>query len=491
MIYWGGRVFHYNFCCYTVVTIKWSFLVQKFIILHSNDIHGRVEGLGRIATLVEQIRAENPDIPVLYFDAGDSEETSMRLSNLTKGVAMYRLLGAAGCAVATAGNGGIMRYSQSILKDYAKVARFPHLLANLRNLDGSLIEGVQASTLLEAGSCKLGVIGVTATRIGEAHIYEEFFHLQAPPLLPLLHQLAEELRQQGADVIILLSHLGMPDDILTATELKVPIPLIIGAHSHNLAPAGVWSANKILIAQAGSYAEYLGRLDLTWDGELLRIDRVSVIPVTTEIAPSPRILEEVAAIENEVEQALNSVVGELADPLDLADDRECAAANLMADALREFTGAEIAMVEAGVAFDRPLPAGPLKRITLWNACSSSANPGVVALTGEQLEIMVKRGQSLELATQRPRPHRGNARGLLHLSGASLREGRLYVGEQLVDAGRVYKVAASDWELGNYGGYIERSWNLDPNYAVSTILREVVEAYLKDKPPISAARGRLG
>jgi len=85
--------------------------MQKLIILHSNDIHGRVEGLARIATLIERVRAECPDIPVLYLDAGDSEETSHRLSNLTKGVGMHRLLSVAGCAAATVGNGGILRYS--------------------------------------------------------------------------------------------------------------------------------------------------------------------------------------------------------------------------------------------------------------------------------------------------------------------------------------------------------------------------------------------
>src|SRR3954469_19895048 len=85
------------FCCNSDLTTNGALIVQKFIILHSNDIHGRIEGLARIATLVEQIRAENVDIPVLYFDAGDSEETSTRLSNLTKGVAMHRLLTVAGC----------------------------------------------------------------------------------------------------------------------------------------------------------------------------------------------------------------------------------------------------------------------------------------------------------------------------------------------------------------------------------------------------------
>ena len=219
--------------------------MQKCIILHSNDIHGRVEGLARIATLVERVRAENPDIPVLYMDAGDSEENSQRLSNLTKGVAMHRLLSAAGCAVATVGNGGIMRYSQHILKDYARAARYPHLLANLRNADDSPLEGVQATALLDAGSCKLGIIGVTATKMGEQPVYEHYFGLRSLPLVPLIRELADELRQQGADVVILLSHLGLPDDIFTSLDLQKHVSLVIGAHTHNLAPAGVWNGDEI------------------------------------------------------------------------------------------------------------------------------------------------------------------------------------------------------------------------------------------------------
>jgi len=93
--------------------------MQPFIILHSNDIHGRIEGLARITTLVEQVRHEHPTIPVLYFDIGDIEENSVRLSNLTKGVAMYRLLNASGCDAEVIGNGGILRYGYHVLPEYA------------------------------------------------------------------------------------------------------------------------------------------------------------------------------------------------------------------------------------------------------------------------------------------------------------------------------------------------------------------------------------
>lgn len=463
--------------------------MQKCIILHSNDIHGRIEGLARIATLVEQVRADNPTIPVLYVDAGDSEETSQRLSNLTKGVAMHRLLSAAGCAVATVGNGGILRYSQHILKDYATVARYPHLLANLRNPDGSIPEGVQATAILEVGALKLGVIGVTAVKLGENFVYEEYFSLRSLTSETLVCELATELRQQGADVVIVLSHLGLPDDVMLSLQIQDVAPLIIGAHSHNLIPGGVWTS-KVLIAQAGQYAEHLGRLDLLWTGEQLQVERVSVIPVTEEIAPAPHMVAEIAAIEAEVEQLLNGVIGELVEPLDFSTDRECGVANLMADALRAYTGAEVAIVEAGQAFAGSLPAGPVQRLILWEVCSSSANPGTVKMTGAQLAHMVQRGQDASFATETPRSHRGRARGFLHLSGASVRVGQLYIGEQAVELERIYKVAGSDWELNNFGGYTDPTWHLEPVYEIQTLMRDVVEAYLKGKPALSVQMGRL-
>lgn len=49
-------------------------MALQLIILHSNDIHGRVEGIARIASLVERTRTENPGVPVVYLDAGDVEE---------------------------------------------------------------------------------------------------------------------------------------------------------------------------------------------------------------------------------------------------------------------------------------------------------------------------------------------------------------------------------------------------------------------------------
>lgn len=465
--------------------------MQSFIILHTNDIHGRIEGVARIATMVEQIRTANPDAPVLYFDAGDSEETTSRLSNLTKGVAMHRLLTLAGCDAVAVGNGGLLRYGHQVLPEYAEVARYPQLLANLRLPDGNLLPGIQPTVLLNVGTLRLGLIGVTDDFAAQGEsFYETYFGLRALPVLPLLREMAAGLRQNGADTVIVLSHMGLPNDRKLAEGLQNDIPLIIGAHTHNLLPEGE-RMGTVFIAQAGEFAQYLGRLDLNWDGEQLTVQRATVLPVAEHIQPTTRIQAEVDAIEAEVERFLDVIIGDLAEPLDFAADRECGVADFMADVLRERMQAEVAIVAAGQAFSGPLSAGPLQRVTLWDVCSSSANPGVVTMTGAQLQQVVSHGlDPVFAADTTPGPMRGKARGLLHLSGACTHGGQLLIDNQPVEAEREYRVAGTDWELDTYGGYAEAQWELQPTYDMPIILREAVEDYLAIHKGVRITKGRL-
>ena len=460
--------------------------MQSLIILHTNDIHGRTEGLARIATLVEQIRAAQPDLPVLYVDAGDSEETANRLSNLTKGVSMYRLLEAAGCDAVAVGNASPLRYGPQILADQAAAVNFPLLLANMRQRDGAPVPGVQLATIRDLGGVRIGLLGVTTELEGE---YEKWFGLLMPPPLRLIRELAASLRQDGAEIVVLLSHMGLEVDRALAADLQNDVEIIIGAHTHNLLPEGE-RIGSVLVAQAGEYAQHLGRIDIVWDGEQIAEARATVLPVDETTAPALRVLAEVAAIEAEVAHFLDEDIGELSQPLDFASDRECGVGNLMADMLRERMGADVGLVAVGQAFSGPLPGGQLKRITLWEICSSAANPGVVTLSGAQLQALVARGLDPAFAAERPRPLRGAARGLFHLSGARIRDGQLLVGGEPADPTRDYRVAGTDWEFEHYGGYTPADWALQPRFDVPIILREALEDYLAAHRPVVVEMGRV-
>lgn len=96
--------------------------------------------------------------------------------------------------------------------------------------------------------------------------------------------------------MILLSHMGVDADREIAAVMQGELALILGAHSHSLLPEGEWVGN-VLIAQAGEYAQHLGRVDLEWDGRRLSPMRASILPVTEAVRPSPELRAVVQQIE--------------------------------------------------------------------------------------------------------------------------------------------------------------------------------------------------
>jgi 2',3'-cyclic-nucleotide 2'-phosphodiesterase (5'-nucleotidase family) len=432
--------------------------MSRLVVLHTNDVHGNVDGLARIATLVERIRAES-DCPVVYVDAGDVEETTTWISNVTKGAAMHRLLSAAGCQAAAVGNAAWLRYGPQVLPDHARAASYPLLLANLRGLDGSVLPGAQETALLEVEGLRLGLIGITAPYVAYGL---ETFGVTRVEEAPLVRRLAEELRARGADVVVLLSHLGLEvpggavDDRRLAPELDGAVDAILGAHTHDILPAGE-PIGGLLVAQAGDRAGHLGRLEIGPEGA-----RADLIPVA-EVPPHPAVLAAAELVEPEVEALLGEVVGELPEPLDPE-----AGGRWLADVLRRRLCADIGLVAPGQAFTAGLPAGPLRRGVLWRACDSSANPGVVTMRGSQLATVLERGRDPALAATSASALRGRPRGTLQVSGMGA-----------VELERDYRVAGTDWELEPYGGLVEAEWGLRPEYEFPTIVREVIEEQLAE------------
>ena len=115
-------------------------------------------------------------------------------------------------------------------------------------------EGLRESVLFPLpNGLTLGVFGLTSSFDG---LYE-VFGLHFPDTDKVARRCVERLRTQGAEPIILLSHLGLAEDRQLA-ERVIGMDVIIGAHTHDCLPEGEIHA-KVLIAQAGEYAAGLGR----------------------------------------------------------------------------------------------------------------------------------------------------------------------------------------------------------------------------------------
>jgi len=420
---------------------------MRLTLLHTNDIHGHEERIAQIATLVRREKAASPHT-VLYLDAGDVEETTNRLSNLTKGAAMHRLLGRAACDAATVGNASWLRYGPAVLADHARVAQYPLLLANSDPVSGPL------------PSVRLGDVGVFGLTASFQNMFTDTeWGFTALDELEVARRCARDLRAQGAKLVVFLSHLGLEvaaenwDDRRLAPELQDDVDVIIGAHTHDLLPEGE-RIGRVLIAQAGAFGAHLGRIEV--DGDSVTAS-VEAIPVDTEAHPA--VAEEAARIEAEVQATLAEQLGRVDVPLDAA---------WIADMLRRRMGAEVGIFADGLTLD-VLPAGVVTRGALWEASETAANPGVTAMTGAQLADLIGRGNDPEFVAGSPRPLRGRPRGRLQVAGLSPEE---------IDPQRTYVVAGTDWELDSYGGYALAEWGLRRHYDFPTIVREAIEEDLR-------------
>jgi 5'-nucleotidase len=461
-------------------------------ILHTNDIHGRVDQLARIATMARRIRdqvvARGGDC--LLCDAGDVEDPTLPESNMTKGSAVYAVLRAAGYDLAAAGNGTAIRYGPQAVRDLALRFGQPLLAANLPDqAAGRLVAGLAPFAILNLAGCRVAVIGMTAPM-------DAYALFGTSPLDPaaILPGLIAKVRGKGARTIVLLSHLGARDDQTLAASVP-GLDLIVGGHSHSELYPPVM-VGRTIIAQAGDRGRFLGRLDVEVQpltGRLTLL-RAELIPVTEDIPADPVTLGVMEAERRTVRVMGQQVVAELAAPLEASEDRQCRAGDLLADALLDrVAGAQVALVLAG-HWRTGLPAGPVSLGALNAALPSTGNPARASLTGVQIVQWLSAALRPENASRRLKMLRGVAMGMPHVAGMTVRYDpatstvlEVFVGTERLEAERVYVVATSDLEVSEAAGYLPLTLD-QVTYEVPTILPEVVREYMAARSPVAAPVG---
>jgi 5'-nucleotidase len=461
-------------------------------ILHTNDIHGRVDQLARIATLARRIRdqeaARGGDC--LLCDAGDVEDPTLLESNMTKGSSVFAVLRAAGYDLAAAGNATALRYGPQAVKDLAVRFGQPLLAANLPDpATGRLVAGLAPFAILNLAGAKVAVIGMTAPM----DLYALF---NLTPLDPaaILPGLIAKVRGKGARTVIILSHLGARED----QELAAQVPgldLILGGHSHTeLYPPVI--VGRTIVAQAGDRGRFLGRLGMDLDPLTgrLTLRRAELMPVTEDMPGDPLTLSAIETERRSVEALGRQVVAELAVPLDASEEHQCSAGDLLADALLDRApGAKVALMLAG-HWKAGLPAGPVALGALNAALPSTGNPARAELTGAQIVQWLSAALRPENAARKLKMLRGVALGLPHVAGMTVRYDPatfavkdVHMGAERLEPDRAYVVASSDLEFSEAVGYLPLPLE-QVRYEVPTILPEVMRAYMARRSPVAAPAG---
>jgi hypothetical protein len=159
------------------------------------------------------------------------------------------------------------------LRQLAARADFPMLAANLVDGDGKAAFGT--SVIEKLGSLRVGIIGLLGQRASVPADLLEAAGLRLLPPADVAATEAERLRKQGANLIVVLSHLGRGEEQLVARAAP-QIQFFIGGHTgvtRTTKVAREEGASPAFSVEAGSRGKYVGRLEIypTADGDMSRM----------------------------------------------------------------------------------------------------------------------------------------------------------------------------------------------------------------------------
>jgi 2',3'-cyclic-nucleotide 2'-phosphodiesterase (5'-nucleotidase family) len=216
-------------------------------ILYTSDLHGNVEKMKYLSTVVKQARRSPFD--GLLLDSGDWSRGSA-LCDQFGGEPMAKIMEYLHYDAVALGEGELA-WGVRGLKKLLKVVTFPFLCANIQ---GDLPEGIRAFTVKEMAGLKIGIIGIShVIKLPERHI------TMISPEEGIAASL-KDLQSLKVDLVLLLSHLGIEKDREVAKHFP-SLNLIIGGHSH-VRLEKPEQAGGVLIAHGGAFGEYLGSISL-------------------------------------------------------------------------------------------------------------------------------------------------------------------------------------------------------------------------------------
>lgn len=362
-----------------------AFADYELNILHINDLHSRIEsinkfdstcsaeeegknecfgGVARLKSLIDQKRQDLSGKNVLLLNAGDNFQGSLFFTTY-KGLAEAEFLNLMKFDAMTVGNHEFDEAEDGLAGFLDKI-EFPVVTANVLPSHKSKIgDRIKPSIVLDVGGQKVGIVGAVANDTPE---------LSSPgPDILIGDDVAtttaavEELKKQGVDKIIALTHVGYPRDL--AAIAKIPdVDVVVGGHSHSLlsntdekaeGPYPTMVDNpggyKVPVVQAGSYSKYLGDLVVTFDDKgVVKAAKGDPILVDSSIKPDQAVLTRVAELAKPIEELRSKIIGKTEAPIDGSRDncraKECEMGSLVADAMLDRVkgqGVTIAITNGG------------------------------------------------------------------------------------------------------------------------------------------------
>ncbi|MCB9436626.1 MAG: 5'-nucleotidase C-terminal domain-containing protein [Anaerolineales bacterium] len=487
----------------------------QLTLMHTNDTHANylpqrdgVGGVARQATAVKQIRAEAKHS--LLVDAGDRFTGSV-FHSFYQGQDNVRVMNLLGYDAMVLGSYEFT-HGPDVLADFVNALNFPVVVSNVDFSAYENLAAIQPYIIRDFDGEQIGIIGVTRGDSRLRPIPDLVFDTD---YVGVVQNTIDTLTTQGVNKVILISHLGYFDDLEMATNLN-GVDIIVGGDTNTLLsnslpdaegayPTVIDSASgdPVLVVQAWDKTQVMGHLDVTFDadGVLIEWDGDAIL-LDDSLEPDPDMQALIDDMDSEIGGFLSQTVGENTIYLDGTEEvcrySECNMGNIITDAMRAATGAQIAFQNGG-GIRASIETGTVTVGDVLNVLPFNNTYVIFEVTGIDVIAALENGVSRTDATE------GTGRflqvsGLRYSWDGSQPVGRRVVSVEVMnedgeyeplDPDEIYSIATNDYLSVGGDAYDMFANNARNSYDFGRTLDEAVRDYIAQTSPVAAqTEGRI-
>ncbi len=347
--------------------------------------YGRVGGMDRVATVINRIRADRPD--ALLLDGGDTWHGSYTCYQ-TEGQDMVNVMNAL--------KPDAMTFHWEFTLGSARVDEIveglPFVALGQNIFDSEWDEPAELFKpykMFETGGVKVAVIGQAFPYMPIANPRWMFPEYSFGIRDERMQEMVEEVRANGAELVVCLSHNGFDVDRKMASTVS-GIDVILSGHTHDALPEPVLVGETIIIA-SGSNGKFVSRVDLdVRDGRMMGF-RHKLFPIFSDVIdPDPQVTALIDEQRAPYKDKLEEVIGQTDTLLYRRGNFNGSWDDLICDALISEREADIAM-SPGVRWGPSiLPGQDITREDIWNVTSMTYGEAYrTEMTGEFIHVILE------------------------------------------------------------------------------------------------------
>jgi S-sulfosulfanyl-L-cysteine sulfohydrolase len=373
--------------------------LKQITLVQLNDLHGYMEchqewfwgptgfeyrkvgGLARIKTLVEGMRLHGES--VLLFDNGDTLHGTAPLVR-SEGKIILPVLNQMGFSAMTAH--WEFAYGPDVLLERTRELDYPLLAMNVyRKEDGS--RPFLPYIVKDIDGTRVAILGIACNIVDKTMPPSYSKGLRFTDGRAELPGIVDEVRaKERPDLVVLLSHLGFPQDCRLLAEVE-DVDVCLSSHTHNRLFTPV-KVGKTVVIQSGCHGSFLTRLVLTISAGAIEVVEHKLVTVEQSVTPDPETEAMVFDLLEPSREELDEVVGTISPDLNRATMLESTADNFLLQSMLAATDTEIAFSN-GWRYGAPIPAGLVTRNDLYNLIPMDPEISLVELKGDEVVAMIE------------------------------------------------------------------------------------------------------